>query len=263
MALEPRKPLPFLIGSKQANAGQRIKLVFAVFVASLVGANVSAQLPSPPEHVKESFPSQKHYSPYADRNFPTEVLWGDTHLHTGNSLDAGAFGATLLPEDAHRFARGEELTSSTGLKVKLSRPLDFLVVADHSDNMGFFPLLQSGDPSMLADPLGKKWYDMIKEGGQQGVAAAVEIILSLTGNTFPDALYLAPGSAAYRNTWVVEYEGGYYIFPGSITGAYSSHSPTADNPSFILLAVQGSKMVCYVYELEDGEVDVSKIEFEK
>ena len=201
MALEPRKPLPFLIGSKQANAGQRIKLVFAVFVASLVGANVSAQLPSPPEHVKESFPSQKHYSPYADRNFPTEVLWGDTHLHTGNSLDAGAFGARLLPENAHRFARGEELTSSTGLKVKLSRPLDFLVVADHSDNMGFFPLLQSGDPSMLADPLGKKWYDMIKEGGQQGVAAAVEIIQSLTGNSFPDALYLAPGSAAYRNTW--------------------------------------------------------------
>lgn len=66
-----------------------------------------------------------------------------------------------------------------------------------------------------------------------------------------------------RKEGVVEYEGGYYIFPGSITGAYSSHSPTADNPSFILLAVQGSKMVCYVYELEDGEVDVSKIEFEK
>ena len=53
-------------------------------------------------------------------------------------MDAGAFGARLLPDDAHRFARGEELTSSTGLKVKLSRPLDFLVVADHSDNMGFF-----------------------------------------------------------------------------------------------------------------------------
>ena len=58
-------------------------------------------------------------------------------------MDAGAFGARLMPEDAHRFARGEELTSSTGLKVKLSRPLDFLVVADHSDNMGFFPLLHT------------------------------------------------------------------------------------------------------------------------
>jgi len=116
-------------------------------------------------------------------------------------LDAGAFGARLLPEDAHRFARGEELTSSTGLQVKLSRPLDFLVVADHSDNMGFFPLLKSGDRKMLADPTGKKWYDMIQEGGQQGVAAAIEIIQSLTGNSFPEALYLAPGTAAYRSTW--------------------------------------------------------------
>jgi hypothetical protein len=75
------------------------------------------------------------------------------------------------------------------------------VVADHSDNMGFFPLLNSGDRKMLADPTGKKWYDMIQAGGQQGVAAAVEIIQSLTGNSFPEALYLAPGTAVYRSTW--------------------------------------------------------------
>ena len=66
-----------------------------------------------------------------------------------------------------------------------------------------------------------------------------------------------------RKEGVVEHDGGYYIFPGSITGAYSSHSTTSINPSFILLAVQGSNMVCYVYELKDGEVDVSKIEFAK
>ena len=165
---------------------------FTITLAALVfcfGSTGSAQLPPPTDDVKRAFPAQKHYSPYAGRSFPTKVFWGDTHLHTGNSLDAGAFGARLLPEDAHRFARGEELTSSTGLKVKLSRPLDFLVVADHSDNMGFFPLLHSGDPKMLADPTGKKWYDMIQAGGQQGVAAAVEIIQALTGNSFPDALY--------------------------------------------------------------------------
>ena len=66
-----------------------------------------------------------------------------------------------------------------------------------------------------------------------------------------------------RKEGVVEYEGGYYIFPGSITGAYSSHLSTTANPSFILLAVQGNKMVCYLYELKGGEVDVSKIEFTK
>ncbi len=93
-----------------------------------------AQLPPPTDDVKDSSPAQIHFSPYAGRSFPTEVFWGDSHVHTGNSLDADSFGARLLPEDAHRFARGEELTSSAGFKVKLSRPLDFLAVADHSDN---------------------------------------------------------------------------------------------------------------------------------
>ena len=115
-----------------------LPLVISAFVLS---STTYAQLPPPTNDVGDVFPSQKHYSPYAGRSFPTQVFWGDTHLHTGNSLDAGAFGARLLPEDAHRFARGEELTSSTGQQVKLSRPLCFLVVADHSDNMGFFPLL--------------------------------------------------------------------------------------------------------------------------
>lgn len=86
------------------------------------------------------------YSPYAQRNFPNRPLWGDTHLHTAISFDAGSFGARLLPPDAYRFAKGEEVVSSTGQPVRLSRPLDFLVVADHSDNMGFFPKLQAGPP---------------------------------------------------------------------------------------------------------------------
>ena len=86
-------------------------------------------------------------------------------------LDAGAFGARLDPRDAYRFARGEQVTSSTGQPVRLSRPLDFLVVADHSDNMGFFPDLFAGKASVLADPTGRKWYDMIKSG--QGNDAAM------------------------------------------------------------------------------------------
>src|SRR6476619_2968473 len=72
------------------------------------------------------FPSKPGYSPYAGRTFPTMPLFGDTHLHTAYSMDAGAFGARLTPRDAYRFARGEALTSNTGQPVKLSRPLDFL-----------------------------------------------------------------------------------------------------------------------------------------
>ena len=73
-------------------------------------SSAMAQLPPPGDDQQHAFPERKHYSPYAGRNFPTQVLWGDTHLHTGMSMDAGAFGARLQPEDAHRFARGEELT---------------------------------------------------------------------------------------------------------------------------------------------------------
>ena len=176
-------------------------LVGALLVVAL-GSSATAQDPvPPPETLESAFPDRRSYSPYAGRNFPTEVFWGDTHVHTGMSMDAGAFGARLSPEDAYRFARGEELTSSTGQQVKLGRPLDFLVVADHSDNMGFFPRLNGGEPSMLADPTGRRWYDMIQEGGQRGVEAAVEIIQALTANNFPEALAALPGTPAYRSAW--------------------------------------------------------------
>jgi hypothetical protein len=88
------------------------------------------------------------YSPYARRRFPSLPLWGDTHLHTGLSVDAGLFGAWLGLEDAYRFARGEEVVSNTGLPVKLARPLNWLVIADHSDAMGFFNDLATGAPGI-------------------------------------------------------------------------------------------------------------------
>jgi hypothetical protein len=114
-------------------------------------------------------------------------------------MDAGAFGARLTPEDAYRFARGEQITSSTGQPVKLGRPLDWLVVADHSDNMGFFPDLFAGKPELLADPTGKKWYDMIQNG--QGQQAAIEIIIAFSHGTFPKDLMYFPGTRAYKSAW--------------------------------------------------------------
>jgi hypothetical protein len=144
-------------------------------------------------------PSKPPYSPYAGRNFPTQAYFGDTHLHTSFSMDAGAFGARLDPREAYRFARGEQVTSSTGQPVKLSRPLDFLVVADHSDNMGFFPDLFAGKPALLADPTGRKWYDMIKGG--KGADAALEIIVAFSHNKFPKDLMYFPGTRAYKNAW--------------------------------------------------------------
>jgi hypothetical protein len=139
------------------------------------------------------------YSPALSRNFPTRPLFGDTHLHTAVSLDAGTAGARLTPADAYRFARGEKITASSGQPVKLTRPLDFLVVADHSDNMGFFPKLFSGDPAFLADPTGKRWYELMSSG--KGMAATLEIIQAMSDNSFPPALNISPDSKAFSDVW--------------------------------------------------------------
>jgi Protein of unknown function (DUF3604) len=151
------------------------------------------------ESAARAFPAKPPYSPYAGRNFPSRPYFGDTHVHTSFSMDAGAFGARLGPKDAYRFGKGEEVVASSGQRARLSRPLDFLVVADHSDNMGFFPQLLSGAPAMLADPTGRRWYDMIQSG--KGADAALEIIIAFSQGKFPKALESLPGTSAYRTAW--------------------------------------------------------------
>ncbi len=105
-----------------------------------------------------------NYSPYVDQHFPNRVLWGDTHLHTAYSTDAGMVGCRLTPDDAYRFARGEEVQSNSGQRVRLQRPLDFLCVTDHAENLGMAPMIATSDPILLATPTGKRWHDMVKEG---------------------------------------------------------------------------------------------------
>src|SRR5436309_9744287 len=120
---------------------------------------------------EKAFPAKPPYSPYAGRNFPTRPYFGDTHTHTSYSMDAGAFGARLGPRDAYRFGKGEEVMASSGQRAKLSRPLDFMVVADHSDNIGVFPDLFAGKPEVLAHPTGRRWHHMIQS--RKGRAAAI------------------------------------------------------------------------------------------
>ena len=148
---------------------------------------------------EKAFPSQRPYSPYVGENIPTRPYFGDTHLHTSFSMDAGAFGARLTPRDAYVFAKGNEVKSSSGQPVRLSRPLDFLVVADHSDGMGFFPLIMSGGPDIMADPQGRKWHDMILGG--QGAAAAMDIIQNFGKGTISKAIMPVPGTRAYQSAW--------------------------------------------------------------
>ena len=174
--------------------------ILGLLVALSVPALAIAQEPPPPaQELEKSFPKKPPYSPYAGRHFPERVYWGDTHLHTSFSMDAGAFGCRLGPRDAYRFAKGHEVTASSGQPARLARPLDFLVVADHSDGFGFFPLMMSGDPAILADPQGRRWYDMVRGG--QGASAAIEIIQNFGKGTISKAIFPVPGTTAYQNAW--------------------------------------------------------------
>ena len=107
---------------------------------------------------------KKEYCPNLDRGYPQRVFWGDTHVHTSYSTDAGMFGNRLGPDAAYRFAKGEEVVSSSGVRAKLVRPLDWLVVADHAENLGLAPMIAESNPDLLRNPWGKNVHDMVKQG---------------------------------------------------------------------------------------------------
>jgi len=157
---------------------------------------------SPDALVKGLYPG-KGYSPYAGRSFPSNVYWGETHLHTGLSLDAGLFGNILGHEDAYRLARGGEITSSSGVKIKLGRPLDWLVITDHSDMMGFAPDVQKGKPNVLAEPKGKEWHEGFTKGGEAAGKAAFDLITHFAQMKLPEKLLndYSPGAPIYDKVW--------------------------------------------------------------
>ena len=142
-----------------------------LLAAALVGVGAVAVSLMVPAFAQDVEVDPKHitlgkveYSPYLDRGYPDRVYFGDTHLHTAYSTDAGMLGCRLGPEEAYRFARGEEVTSSTGVRVRLQRPLDFLVVADHAENLGLAPMIAESNPDLLKTEFGRLVHDLVKSG---------------------------------------------------------------------------------------------------
>lgn len=123
-----------------------------------------------------------------ETEFPEKVLWGDTHVHTANSVDAFGFGVRLTPEDALRFARGEEVTSTTGVKAKLPRPLDFMVITDHAEGLGATKALYDAPRLLITDPTMRRWYDMMHEGPEGSQRAMAEILDARGRNALPKAM---------------------------------------------------------------------------
>ena len=154
-------------------------VLFAVSALSIgqLSAEVAKVLEDPYDHrpLKEITPAERArargYSPYTGRNFPARALFGDTHNHTANSGDAFMGGNRLTPDEAYRFARGEEVVSSTGVPAKLSRPLDFLVISDHAEGLGVITEVYNGNSEFTSDPTVARWNKMMQAGGKEAAGA--------------------------------------------------------------------------------------------
>lgn len=171
-------------------------IVKAVSLACIIAAGQNAL-------ASQTTEVDKKYSPHANNTQPNNVYWGDSHLHTGLSLDAGLFGNTVSIDDAYRLARGEQINSAKGIPVKLARPLDWLIVTDHTDLMGIAADIQSGTDNILAIPKGKEWHEGFNKGGQAAGEAAFDLISNFSQMTLPKKLVsdYSPGSKVFNRIW--------------------------------------------------------------
>jgi hypothetical protein len=152
-------------------------------------------------------------------SYPEQVFWGDTHLHTSNSVDAFGFGTRLGPEEALRFARGEEVEASTGTKAKLARPLDFLVISDHGEGIGATKALYDAPRIAITDPTMLRWYDLMHEGPAGSLKATGEMLAARANNTIPAAFNDPKKSEArIRTLWDAHMDTvDHYNEPGKFT----------------------------------------------
>ena len=125
-----------------------------------------------------SVASGESYSPYADDERPRNVYFGDTHIHSSWSADAGNMGNRRIdPEQVYRFSRGETVTAHNGMPVKLRRPLDFILLSDHAEYLGVMNMLDEKDPVLLKTETGKRWSEWRSAGEDLKVFADFGISL--------------------------------------------------------------------------------------
>ncbi len=160
----------------QSKLGCTVSNLLALAAALLVLPGASALAQEWTLEEDQLVEQPEPYSPYVDQHFPQKVFFGDTHFHSSLSVDSGMIGNTLDLDQALRFARGEEVISSTGLRARLNRPLDFLVLSDHAEYLGIADLLNTRDPALLATEVGRKWYQAMQAGGEAAKDTATEMI---------------------------------------------------------------------------------------
>jgi len=162
-------------------------------------SHFSAAQDAPSQAARNTIEAKKpDYSPYPDQKFPNRVYWGVAHVHTGYSFDSGMFGVTLTPDDLFKVARGGEVITDNGQRFKQDRPLDWVSITDHAEYMGISDQIRAGSPELLANPQGKRWYEMSQTSPQEGVKAAIEAVVSMqTGKPVFDASKLTAAAWAH------------------------------------------------------------------
>ena len=168
--------------------------LLALFWCRLAGATAVAALvllpglalAEPPAATRPADPTaSKHYSPYAFRSFPDKVLFGDMHIHSNLSPDAGLLGTSLTAADVYRAARGETVMSNTGQPFRLVRPLDFLVLTDHAEAMGLAPMVRESNPVLLSSKRGREVWEAFNAGREQAMKAFGGLLADVSAGIDP------------------------------------------------------------------------------
>ena len=131
------------------------------------------------------------YSKPTRADYPRDVFFGDTHLHSRLSADAYSLGnMNLTQADAYRFAQGQAMTAHNGMQVQLRRPLDFLVVSDHSEYLGGFYRYNVKDPSVINTEAAKVWKAALEAGDPNALIAAFSASMQDPENNpaFPESV---------------------------------------------------------------------------
>jgi hypothetical protein len=231
------------------------KLMFVLFAGLLVVKGYTQEQEI--EVTGEDLYMKGDYSPYAGASYPDKVLFGEMHLHTKYSPDAGLIGTTLDVDDAYRFARGETVTSNTGQRVQLVRPLDFTIVSDHAEYIGLAPMIRNSDPLLLADPYGKWLHDQFRSG-PEGAKEAFAAILQ-DGATGTSRFSSDEATKSIWNNFV--HTADKYDNPGvftALTGFEWSSMPGGNNIHRVVMFADGadktSQILPYsVFDSDDPE----------
>jgi hypothetical protein len=216
-------PAIFLLGALPGTPS----IVHAQQVSQPTSSDIGDIQPADPN----KFYKKPGYSPYAGKHYPERPLFGDEHVHTAWSVDAGLSGATLDPVAAVRFARGEQVTSASGQPVRLSRPLDWVAVTDHSDAMGTVAAIREGNPEMMRDPTLKRWHDMMNAGLEEGSKATFELVAAQSNKKLPAALTDPKWAKTFweHNTAIMEQYNQPGRFTAFIAYEWTSNAGGGDN----------------------------------